>query len=78
MLETVARTCHDLPSANKAVEKYLKPHFYAIVTEHSDRVLSGNLRQDLEDMGADLVYIRKDSDSLLSKEIRRDGVKLLQ
>lgn len=29
-------------------------------------------------MGADLVYIRKDSDSLLSKEIRRDGVKLLQ
>lgn len=27
MLETVARTCHDLPSANKAVEKYLKPHF---------------------------------------------------
>lgn len=78
MLETVARTCHDLPSANKAVEKYLKPHFYAIVTEHPDRVLSGNLRQDLEDMGADLVYIRKDSDSLLSKEIRRDGVKLLQ
>lgn len=117
MLETVARTCHDLPSANKAVEKYLKPHFdarclqcvecilnsgleftelgifgsyargdykatsdidfYAIVTEHPDRVLSGNLRQDLEDMGADLVYIRKDSDSLLSKEIRRDGVKLL-
>lgn len=29
MLETVARTCHDLPSANKAVEKYLKPHFDA-------------------------------------------------
>lgn len=52
--------------------------FYAIVTEHPDRVLSGNLRQDLVDMGADLVYIRKDSDSLLSKEIRRDGVKLLQ
>lgn len=118
MLETVARTCRNLPSANKAVEKYLKPHFdarclqcvecilnsdlefselgifgsyargdykatsdidfYAIVTEHPDRVLSGNLRQDLEDMGADLVYIRKDSDSLLSKEIRRDGVKLLQ
>ena len=75
MLGTVARTCHDLPSANKAVEKYLKPHFYAVVTEHPDRVLSGNLRQD---MGADLVYIRKDSDSLLSKEIRRDGVKLLQ
>lgn len=46
MLETVARTCHDLPSANKAVEKYLKPHFYAVVTEHPDRVLSGNLRQD--------------------------------
>lgn len=78
MLETVARTCHDLPSANKAVEKYLKPHFYAVVTEHPDRVLSENLRQDLENMGADLVYIRKDSDSLLSKEIRRDGVKLLQ
>lgn len=78
MLGTVARTCHDLPSANKAVEKYLKPHFYAVVTEHPDRVLSENLRQDLEDMGADLVYIRKDSDSLLSKEIRRDGVKLLQ
>lgn len=117
-VEAYARTCHDLPSANKAVEKYLKPHFdarclqcvecvlnsgleftelgifgsyargdykatsdidfYAIVTEHPDRVLSGNLRQDLEDMGADLVYIRKDSDSLLSKEIRRDGVKLLQ
>lgn len=112
MLETVARTCHDLPSANKAVEKYLKPHFdarclqcvecilnselgifgsyargdykatsdidfYAVVTEHPDRVLSGNLRQDLEDMGADLVHIRKDSDSLLSKEIKRDGVKLL-
>jgi hypothetical protein len=77
MLETVARTCHDLPSANKAVEKYLKPHFYAIVTEHLDRVLSGNLRQDLEDIEADLVYIRKDSDYLLSKEIRRDGVKLL-
>lgn len=37
--------------------------FYAVVTEHPDRVLSGNLRQDL---GADLVYIRK------------DGVKLLQ
>ena len=51
--------------------------FYAVVTEHPDRVLSGNLRQDLEDMGADLVYIRKDLDSLLSKEIRRDGVKLL-
>ena len=51
--------------------------FYAVVTERPDRVLSGNLRQDLEDMGADLVYIRKDSDSLLSKEIRRDGVKLL-
>lgn len=78
MLETVARTCHDLPSVNKAVEKYLKPHFYAVVTEHPDRVLSENLRQDLEDMGADLVYIRKDSDSLLSKEIRRDGVKLLR
>lgn len=78
MLETVARTCHDLPSVNKAVEKYLKPHFYTVVTEHPDRVLSENLRQDLEDMGADLVYIRKDSDSLLSKEIRRDGVKLLQ
>lgn len=78
MLETVARMCHDLPSVNKAVEKYLKPHFYAVVTEHPDRVLSENLRQDLEDMGADLVYIRKDSDSLLSKEIRRDGVKLLQ
>lgn len=78
MLGTVARTCHDLPSVNKAVEKYLKPHFYAVVTEHPDRVLSENLRQDLEDTGADLVYIRKDSDSLLSKEIRRDGVKLLQ
>lgn len=91
ILETVARTCHDLPSANKAVEKYLKPHFDARClqcvacilnsglefTEHPDRVLSGNLRQDLEDMEADLVYIRKDSDSTLSKEIRRDGVKLL-
>lgn len=31
-VEAYARTCHDLPSANKAVEKYLKPHFYAIVT----------------------------------------------
>lgn len=117
MLETVARTCHDLLSANKAVEKYLKPHFdarclqcvecilnsglkftelgifgsyargdykatsdidfYAVVDEHPDRVLSGNLRQDLEDMGADLVYIREDSDSLLCRNIRKEGVRLL-
>lgn len=28
-VEAYARTCHDLPSANKAVEKYLKPHFDA-------------------------------------------------
>lgn len=45
--------------------------------EHYDRVLSGNLRQDLEDMGADLVYIREDSDSLLCRNIRKDGVRLL-
>lgn len=29
MLETVIKTCRKLPSANKAVEKYLKPHFDA-------------------------------------------------
>lgn len=117
MLELVSQTCRSLPSCNKAIEKYLKPHFdarclkgiecilnsglkftelgifgsyargdykatsdidfYAVVDEHPDRVLSGNLRQDLEDMGADLVYIREDSDSLLCRNIRKDGVRLL-
>lgn len=32
--------------------------FYTVVEERPDRVLSGNLRQDIEDTGTDLVYIR--------------------
>ena len=98
VLDSVVQACRSLPSSNKAVEKYLKPHFdarclqgveyilnsglkftelgifgsyargdykatsdidfYAVVEERPDRVLSGNLRQDIEDTGTDLVYIR--------------------
>lgn len=43
MLETVARTCHDLPSANKAVEKYLKPHFDARCLQCVECVLNSDL-----------------------------------
>lgn len=57
MLETVARTCHDLPSANKAVEKHLKPHFDARCLQCVEVMLVEIIRQDLEDMGADLVYV---------------------
>lgn len=37
MLETAARTCRNLPSANKAS---FRCEMFAVVTEHPDRVLS--------------------------------------
>lgn len=53
--------------------------FYMIVDEHPDRSISGEMRQDLEDAGADLVYIYKDkhSDSLFYRNWERDKVRLL-
>lgn len=55
--------------------------FCVIVEEHPDRVFSGLLRTEAEEMGADIVYVRpdyfKEDESAFAKELRRDYKRLV-
>lgn len=55
--------------------------FCMIISEHPDREMSGNMRQDLEDMGAELIYVTREtletSKRPIYKNIRRDYRRLL-
>ena len=52
-----------------------------IISEHTNRVDSGNMRQDLEDIGAELVYVTRDtfenSTRPIYRNMRRDYKRLL-
>lgn len=58
MLETAARTCRNLPSANKAVEKYLKPHFDARCLQCVECILNSDL--EFSELGIFGSYARGD------------------
>ena len=55
--------------------------FCMIISEHPNRVDSGNMRQDLEDIGAELVYVTRDtfenSTRPIYRNMRRDYKRLL-
>lgn len=54
----------------------------AIVNEHPPRRVSGNLREDLDAIGVDLIYATQDyfnnSDSLFARKVREDYIKRLK
>ena len=54
----------------------------AIVNEHPPRIISGELREDLDAIGVDLIYVTPNyfdnSDSLFAREVREDYIKRLK
>ena len=54
----------------------------AIVNEHPPRHVSGNLREDLDTIGVDLIYATQNyfdnSDSLFARKVREDYIERLK